>query len=72
MSRHRNRRTEAYETGMLAVADRLLTEFADLPFLTVAETMNAARRQAAAGLDNPDPDTIYRLTRPRLTEASRQ
>ncbi len=51
---------------MLVVAGRLLEEFAHLPFLVIAETMNAVRRHAASGPDSLAPDTVYRLTRAAL------
>lgn len=65
----RSEPTDAYRDGMLTVAERLLGEFAHLPFLLVAETMNAVRRQAASGPHGPEPDTVYRLARSLLVDA---
>lgn len=61
---------EVHRAAMLAVADRLLGEFPHLPFLTVAETMNAVRRQTVSGVDGPDPDTVYRFARSRLADTA--
>jgi hypothetical protein len=61
--------SERYRTEMLAVADRLFSEFPQLPVFAVAEAMNEVRREAGEGMD-PSPDTIYRLARSRLLEVT--
>lgn len=58
--------SEKYRSGMLAVADRLCVEFPHLPLLDVARAMNDVRRECDAA--DPDPETVYRLARPRLTQ----
>ena len=57
---------EIYRAEILAVADRLCSEFPHLSLITVAHAMNDVRREngdlAAA------PATVYQLVRPRLAQ----
>jgi hypothetical protein len=63
------RRTTPYETRMLEMADRLFTEFDDLPVGTVFRAIGAVRlslREQDVLL--PDADQVERLVRDRLRE----
>ena len=60
--------SDKYRAGMLAVADRLCLEFPQLSVLAVARAMSEVRREYGAA--DADPETVYRLARPRLTQVA--
>ena len=65
---HPSTASEKYRAGMLAVADRLCSEFPHLSVLVVARAMSEVRRES--GAPDVDPETAYRLARPRLIHAA--
>lgn len=66
--RHRAAGPDAYRERMLAVADRLCSEFPHLSLIAVVRAMSEVRRYADD--PNPDPATVHRLARALLTEAA--
>jgi hypothetical protein len=72
MIARKSRRPNSYEAGMLAMADRLFTEFDALPAGTVFRAIGAARAEVREqGEVMPSPERIEALARMRLAESVR-
>jgi hypothetical protein len=53
---------------MLAVADRLLTEYAEIPIVTIIKVLHEARHTAMDWLQCVNPNTVYKLAVWQLDE----
>jgi len=68
--RPRKRHPSWFESRMLALADRLFTEYDSVPVMTVIRAIVAAHARAEVAMpgERPAPETIYALAREQLAD----
>lgn len=54
---------------MIAAAERLMTEFEDVPLVVVGRALSEARETTTSWLGRPDPAAMYRLAAWHLRES---